>query len=182
MARSAQHQVAVFSPPPSLDGRAWPALGAHVQHGEGSSAQAPAPSPWARVLIVSRKHLRKGKFVDFVGEYHIDLVQRFGAVPVLIPRTETTTQQLEAYLEGGVDGILVMEGQDIGDEYKPYGEEGEVSAELKMEIQQKHAGDVELDSAKDCIEWALVRDKVLGEGVPYLGLCRGSQMLNVAMG
>jgi len=42
--------------------------------------------------------------VDFVGEYHIDLLQRYGAVPILIPRTLATTQQLEAYLIGGEEG------------------------------------------------------------------------------
>ena len=36
------------------------------------------PVAWnapARVLCVTRRHLRKGKYVDFLGEYHLDLIQ-----------------------------------------------------------------------------------------------------------
>lgn len=76
---------------------------------------------WPRVLVVARRQTRKNKFVDFVGEYHISLLQESGACPILIPRTDGTLKQLEAYLYGGVDGLLVMEGADIGPQHNPYG-------------------------------------------------------------
>mmetsp|Transcript_31234 Transcript_31234/g.70277 ORF Transcript_31234/g.70277 Transcript_31234/m.70277 type:complete len:402 (-) Transcript_31234:183-1388(-) len=138
--------------------------------------------PWPRIVIVSRRHLRKNKQVDFVGEYHIDLLQRYGAVPILIPRTTATTQQLEAYLVGGIDGVLVVEGNDLGAEYKPYGSEVSMPNDKKDELFNKHPGDMDIDNAKDALEMELIRKEVIGKGVPYLGLCRGSQMLNVAMG
>jgi len=120
--------------------------------------------------------------VDFVGEYHIDLVQENGGVPILLPRTMKTTEQLEAYLYGGVDGVLVMEGNDLGSSYRPYGEDVSLPPEVLNEVQSKHVGDVEIDDAKDSLEMSLITRKVLKEGVPYLGLCRGSQLFNVAMG
>jgi len=136
-----------------------------------------------RILIVSRRHLRKGKYVDFVGEYHIDLVQENGGVPILLPRTMKTTEQLEAYLLGGVDGVLVMEGNDLGSAYHPYGYgDVAISEDVLTQVQAKHTGDVEIDDAKDSIEMTLITNHVLKHGVPYLGLCRGSQLFNVAMG
>ncbi len=39
-----------------------------------------------------------------------DLLQDFGAAPILLPRTMKTISQLEAFTCGGVDGILLMEG------------------------------------------------------------------------
>ena len=93
-----------------------------------------------------------------------------------------TTKQLEAYVLGGVDGVLVMEGNDLGAAYHPYGEKLELPADVLNEVQAKHTGDVEIDDAKDSIEMSLITDKVLKDGVPYLGLCRGSQLFNVAMG
>ncbi|KAJ1480426.1 peptidase C26-domain-containing protein [Baffinella frigidus] len=138
---------------------------------------------WPRVLVVARRQTRKNKFVDFVGEYHISLLQESGACPILIPRTDGTLKQLEAYLYGGVDGLLVMEGADIGPQHNPYGPgPTELTDELVSSVNSKHESDVEIDAAKDSIEMTLVKELVLKRGVPYLGLCRGSQLLNVAMG
>eukprot|EP00288_Rhodomonas_lens_P018533 CAMPEP_0177705742 /NCGR_PEP_ID=MMETSP0484_2-20121128/8865_1 /TAXON_ID=354590 /ORGANISM="Rhodomonas lens, Strain RHODO" /LENGTH=392 /DNA_ID=CAMNT_0019217179 /DNA_START=250 /DNA_END=1428 /DNA_ORIENTATION=- len=138
---------------------------------------------WPRILVVSRRHLRKGKFVDFVGEYHIDLLQEFGAAPILLPRTMKTLDQLDAFTLGGIDGVLLMEGSDIGEQYQPFGEEGpDLESEVLAEIASKYASDCEIDDAKDALEMRLIKEKVLSDGVPYLGLCRGSQLLNVAMG
>ena len=155
-----------------------PALGSFLP----SDTEGKEVGQHVRIVIVSRRHLRKNKYVDFVGEYHIDLLQRFGAVPILIPRTAPTTHQLEAYLAGGVDGVLVMEGSDLGEQYKPYGNAEEVPADVANEVCAQHANDVEVDETKDGLEMRLIRDQVLGQGVPYLGLCRGCQMLNVALG
>jgi len=96
---------------------------------------------WPRILVVSRRHLRKGKFVDFVGEYHIDLLQEFGAAPILLPRTMKTLDQLDAFTLGGIDGVLLMEGSDIGEQYQPFGEEGPdlVSPTRIYEAQRAHS-------------------------------------------
>ena len=67
-----------------------------------------------RVLCVTRRHLRKGKYVDFLGEYHLDLIQENGGAAIMIPRTALTVPALAEYLP--MDGLLVVEGNDISDE------------------------------------------------------------------
>jgi len=131
-----------------------------------------------RVLCVSRRHLRKNKYVDIVGEYHLDLVQGFGGVPVIIPRTTQTLKHLMQYLP--MDGLLVVEGNDMSDgTLLKYG--CSVPGRLEGEDAQKFASDTEFDVSKDELEFALMKF-ALDKGCPILGLCRGSQMLNVLRG
>ena len=66
------------------------------------------------MLCVTRRHLRKGKYVDFLGEYHLDLIQENGGAAIMIPRTALTVPALAEYLP--MDGLLVVEGNDISDE------------------------------------------------------------------
>jgi len=131
-----------------------------------------------RVLCVSRRHLRKNKYVDIVGEFHLDLVQGFGGVPVIIPRTTTTLLHLAQYLP--MDGLLIAEGNDMSDDtLLKYG--CSVPGRLGGEEAQKFASDTEFDISKDELEFALMKF-ALDQGCPILGLCRGSQMLNVMRG
>ncbi|CAM9834233.1 unnamed protein product, partial [Phaeothamnion confervicola] len=65
-----------------------------------------------RVLIVSRRTVRKEKFVDFVGEYHLDLVVRLSrAVPIIVPRTAGIVAMLDAFEP--FHGLVLCEGEDI---------------------------------------------------------------------
>lgn len=133
-----------------------------------------------RILVVCRSHVRKEKLVDFVGEYHIDLLQSFGAAPVLIPRTKLTAGLLKAYLP--MDGLLLVEGEDIGFDLNPYGASGKDEAtRLMSEIESKHTSDTSIDQYKDAVEMALIQH-VLKYNIPFFGICRGSQVMNVAMG
>ena len=72
-----------------------------------------------------------------------------------------------------------MEGSNLGEQYKPYGDTEEVPADVADEVCAQHANDVEADENKDGLEMRLIRDQVLGQGMPYFGLCRGCQMLNI---
>ncbi|KAK8497290.1 hypothetical protein V6N12_000201 [Hibiscus sabdariffa] len=65
-----------------------------------------------RVLIVSRRTVRKNKFVDFVGEYHLDLIVNYGAVPVIVPRVNGVHMGSQV-LNVACGGTLY---QDIGKE------------------------------------------------------------------
>ncbi|KAL3844896.1 hypothetical protein ACJIZ3_002299 [Penstemon smallii] len=131
-----------------------------------------------RVLIVSRRCVRKNKFVDFVGEYHLDLIVSYGAVPVIVPRVTGVHMLLESFEP--IHGVLLCEGEDI-DPSLYEAETSNLSAEELEEIRRLHASDTAIDIEKDTIELRLAK-LCLERNIPYLGICRGSQVLNVACG
>ncbi|KAL4582512.1 hypothetical protein LXL04_007062 [Taraxacum kok-saghyz] len=131
-----------------------------------------------RVLIVSRRSLRKNKFVDFVGEYHLDLIVGYGAVPVIVPRVTGVSLLLESFEP--IHGVLLCEGEDIDPSL--YETESTIlSPEELEEIRMLHSSDTAIDKEKDIIELSLAK-LCLERNIPYLGICRGSQVLNVACG
>ncbi|VAH56289.1 unnamed protein product [Triticum turgidum subsp. durum] len=80
-----------------------------------------------RVLIVSRRTVRKNKFVDFVGEYHLDLVVGYGAVPVIVPRVAGLHAMLDSFEP--IHGVLLCEGEDIDPSlYDAGGDDGDGDA------------------------------------------------------
>ncbi|CAE8693671.1 unnamed protein product [Polarella glacialis] len=143
---------------------------------ESPTATLVSGSP--RVLCVARRHRRKDKFVDFVGEYHLDLIQEFGGAPVIVPRTAKTMSSLLEYLP--MDGLLVVEGNDISDDVlRKY--HCSVPERLDEEEATRFASDTEFDVSKDELECALMR-YALSSGCPILGMCRGAQLLNALRG
>eukprot|EP00922_Rhytidocystis_sp_ex-Travisia-forbesii_P012535 GHVS01018883.1.p1 GENE.GHVS01018883.1~~GHVS01018883.1.p1 ORF type:complete len:356 (+),score=55.11 GHVS01018883.1:229-1296(+) len=135
---------------------------------------------YPRILLVARRHVRKGKYVNFIGEYHLDLIQRFGGAPVIVPRTRHTIECLDMYMP--MDGFMITEGEDLGPEYDPYG--GCIQhqhSEMKERVMSSHASNIAVDSSKDKIEWELLQ-RCRELRVPFLGICRGAQMLNVSSG
>ncbi|XP_055805300.1 putative glutamine amidotransferase GAT1_2.1 [Solanum dulcamara] len=131
-----------------------------------------------RVLIVSRRTVRKNKFVDFVGEYHLDLIVSYGAAPVIVPRVSGVHLLLESFQP--IHGVLLCEGEDI-DPSLYDAELSGLSQEELEEIKKVHSSDTTIDREKDSIELALAK-LCLERNIPYLGICRGSQVLNVACG
>ncbi|KAI3794190.1 hypothetical protein L1987_36819 [Smallanthus sonchifolius] len=131
-----------------------------------------------RVIIVSRRSLRKNKFVDFVGEYHLDLIVGYGAVPVIVPRVAGVHTLLHSFEP--IHGVLLCEGEDI-DPSLYEAEETNLSPEELEEIRRLHVSDTAIDKEKDTIELSLARI-CLERKIPYMGICRGSQVLNIACG
>ncbi|XP_022134385.1 uncharacterized protein LOC111006657 [Momordica charantia] len=131
-----------------------------------------------RVLVVSRRCVRKNKFVDFVGEYHLDLIVGYGAVPVIVPRVAGVHMLLDSFEP--IHGVLLCEGEDIDPSLYETDTTG-LSPEELEEIRRLHASDTAIDKEKDTIELRLAK-LCLERNIPYLGICRGSQVLNVACG
>ncbi|KNA21382.1 hypothetical protein SOVF_043590 [Spinacia oleracea] len=133
-----------------------------------------------RVLIVSRRTVRKNKFVDFVGEYHLDLIVKYGAVPIIVPRVSGIHKLIHSFEP--IHGVLLCEGEDIDPSlYDSDFNSGDLSHEDLEEIRRAHASDTAIDKEKDSIELSLAK-LCLDRHIPYLGICRGSQVLNVACG
>ncbi|XP_010922331.1 putative glutamine amidotransferase GAT1_2.1 isoform X1 [Elaeis guineensis] len=132
-----------------------------------------------RVLIVSRRTVRKNKFVDFVGEYHLDLIVGYGAVPVIVPRVSGVHMLLDSFEP--IHGVLLCEGEDIDPSLYEAGDISSLSPEEVEEVRRLHVSDTAIDREKDSIELRLAKF-CLERNIPYLGICRGSQVLNVACG
>jgi gamma-glutamyl-gamma-aminobutyrate hydrolase PuuD len=88
-----------------------------------------------------------------------------GALPVLLPYYERAADRRD--LIERTDGLVLAGGRDV--EAWRYGRE---RAHAKQGNPQPHLDEIELDYARVAVEAA----------VPVLGVCRGMQVLNVALG
>lgn len=94
---------------------------------------------------------------------YVDAVRRAGGVPVLLPPGEARVEELIARL----DGFVLSGGGDVD----PAEYDGDV-AEPTIE---------RVDAERDTFELAIAR-AVVERGVPALSICRGCQVMNVALG
>jgi putative glutamine amidotransferase len=97
-----------------------------------------------------------------VADTYVRAVQASGALAVLFP---VDARAPEALLDR-VDGLMVIGGADLDPEV--YGQERSEHTETSYR-------------ARDEFELALTR-AALERGMPFLGICRGMQLLNVALG
>ncbi len=104
-----------------------------------------------------------GKFVRADLDY-VEGVAEAGGVPVVLPPV-AGARAAEALL-GGMDGLLLSGGSDLHPGY--YGEEP--LPELGVTVPER-----------DAFEMALL-EHALRRQIPILGICRGMQVLNVALG
>jgi gamma-glutamyl-gamma-aminobutyrate hydrolase PuuD len=118
------------------------------------------------VLIVARRLARKNKLIDWVSEIHLSLLLQEDLFPVIVPLSSEVLEALPEYIER-VSGLMLVEGGDIHPSFTG----SEVPAEKLNEV----------DLVKDKIEFALL-DHVSTRKLPYLGFCRGNEVLNVSRG
>ncbi|TAM57980.1 gamma-glutamyl-gamma-aminobutyrate hydrolase family protein [bacterium] len=115
------------------------------------------------VKIGITSQVARGERIDATLQSYIDSVGAAGAQPVLLD----WEPQRAAELLAAVDGVVMTGGPDLAPAY--YG------------IQQPHPS-VELGQAeRDAFELELAR-LALARDVPVLGICRGLQVMNVALG
>ena len=119
------------------------------------------------VLVVTRRTVRKNKYIDYVGEFHLALLVRLKMLPVMVPVVEGARACLPDY-KADMRGLLLVEGEDI--EPKHY----KSTRENYKYLEKTHP-------LKDEIEIDLIRH-ALRRSLPILGICRGSQLLNVVCG
>lgn len=110
---------------------------------------------------------RKSKFgmkISSTAEAYVQALVQAGVCPVLIPNqlTEEALQTLISRL----DGVVFTGGGDIETSF------------YRGEDHPKVDG-VEAD--RDRVELKLL-EEVIGEGMPFLGICRGLQLINVGLG
>jgi len=121
-----------------------------------ASEKAPAPSQ-ARPLI---------GIASLDQEYYIRAVRESGGLPVVLPNTDGSVAMIDSYLDE-LDGLLMPGGFDIPP--SEYGEEAHETVEVLSDERFK-------------FEKALAFDWITKSDKPMLGICLGSQWINVASG
>ena len=118
----------------------------------------------ARLLIGVTPHMDKdGKYVSLRKDF-LDAMESLGCLPVILPMTDSEGA-LEAMLEQ-MDGFLFSGGEDVHPRY--FG-------------QEILPGCGTVCPVRDRMELALLKKLAAGRK-PVLGVCRGLQVLNVALG
>ena len=115
----------------------------------------------APLIGLTTYHRNDDHKFDLPAEY-VDAVRRAGGIPVLLPPGESRWEDLLQRL----DAVVLTGGGDLSPE--AYG--GHDHPTLYM-----------VDDERDASELALAR-RAVADGLPTLGICRGTQVLNVAMG
>jgi putative glutamine amidotransferase len=101
---------------------------------------------------------------QFVMRDYSDAVIRAGGVPVLIPYT--TRDDVIALISEELDGLLLSGGGDI---------------DPTLFDEEPHPGLGEIIPDRDEMEIALI-EQFVSQNKPIFGICRGCQVLNIALG
>ena len=101
----------------------------------------------------------------FLPRVYFDAVTRAGGIAVLLP-PQPVTAAIAARVLDGLDGLIITGGKDI--DPARYG-------------QEPHPTTDEPRLDRDSWEDALLAGAI-NRGIPFLGICRGAQLLNVSLG
>ncbi len=93
---------------------------------------------------------------------YVDAIRRAGGIPLLVPPGEAGLEQLLDEL----DGLVLSGGGDV---------------DPRLYAGLPHAAIHSVDAERDAMELALARD-VVDREMPTLGICRGAQVMNIALG
>lgn len=105
---------------------------------------------------------------SFLPASYFEGVGMAGGISVLLPPQPADDAIAERVI-GGLDGLIITGGRDV--------DPGAYGAQRHSTTDEPTAD----SQARDAFEFALLR-AALRRGVPVLGICRGAQVLNVALG
>lgn len=103
---------------------------------------------------------------SLTSDSYVRAVRESGGIPIILPNTDGSTEKVAAYLEL-LDGLLMPGGADIPP--SEYGEETHETVKL-------------LDDDRFLFEKAISKAWIEQTDKPLLGICLGSQWVNVASG
>ncbi|MGV8911948.1 MAG: gamma-glutamyl-gamma-aminobutyrate hydrolase family protein [Rhodoglobus sp.] len=102
---------------------------------------------------------------SFLPKIYFEAVTDAGGIAVLLP-PQPVDSEIAASIIQGLDGVILTGGKDV--DAALYGEEAHPTADVPRKD-------------RDAFEAALLR-AAIEQNVPFLGICRGAQMLNVVLG
>jgi putative glutamine amidotransferase len=115
-------------------------------------------------VTTMRRKSQYGLQLASLAEAYVKALSQAGACPVLIPN-QLPEQALDDLL-ARLDGILFTGGGDIAAKY------------YQAETHPKING---VESARDQLELSIL-ERVVQDGKPFMGICRGLQLINVGLG
>ena len=115
-------------------------------------------------ITTNQSRNANGQPIILLMQSYVNAVLLAGGVPILIPSSLADDGWEAVYSR--LDGILFSGGGDIGLEYSP----GEPHPRID-----------DVDLLRDSIELKMVQSAA-SDGKPFLGICRGCQVMNVALG
>jgi putative glutamine amidotransferase len=121
------------------------------------------PTPIIGLTTYTGKNKAGHPIVALMNQY-LDAISQAGGVPMLIP-SGITSQAVAALFER-LDGILLTGGGDIA---------------IERFAGEPHPSVGGVEPGRDDVEFALVQ-AAAESGKPFLGICRGFQVVNVALG
>lgn len=118
------------------------------------------------VIGLTTRNVRDGRGIPSVSllRAYLDALVRAGGAPLLIP-SGLDEDGLQA-LYGRLDGVLFTGGGDVA---------------LDRFEAEPHPSVDEVDPERDAAEFALL-EAAARDGKPFLGICRGCQVVNVGLG
>lgn len=102
-------------------------------------------------------------YVNYIQKNYMTGITEAGALPIILPISQP---ELAVDYVATVDALVLAGGQDVSPDY--YGEEPIPAIG-------------EIDRHRDAFELALVKEAIR-VGKPIFGICRGAQVINVALG
>jgi putative glutamine amidotransferase len=140
--------------------------------GRGDGADAPVPVPAASAPLIGvttyLEQARTGVWdvpASFLPKVYLDAVTDAGGIAVLLP-PQPVTREIARSVVASLDGLIVAGGADV--DPTRYG-------------QEPHPRTGAPRTDRDAWEDALLAEAIAIE-LPFLGICRGVQVLNVALG
>lgn len=120
-------------------------------------------------LVADRKKVTTGPWVDVpndaIPHSYVTAIEQAGGSPVLIPSVESNLANIDRILDG-IDGLLLPGGSDLDSDL--YGQEAHRENDQPLRL-------------RDDLEIALTR-RAVDRGIAVYGVCRGMQVINVALG
>ncbi|MDA4107443.1 gamma-glutamyl-gamma-aminobutyrate hydrolase family protein [Mycolicibacterium holsaticum] len=105
---------------------------------------------------------------SFLPAIYLDGVSRAGGIAALLP-PQPVDDGIADRLLAGLDGLIITGGRDV------------MPASYGQRPHPATDEDLADNRMRDALEFALVRG-AMRRGMPLLGICRGAQVLNVALG
>ncbi|MDQ1555556.1 MAG: putative glutamine amidotransferase [Actinomycetota bacterium] len=102
---------------------------------------------------------------SFLPKAYFDAVNRAGGIAVLLP-PQPVDEDIAARVLDGLDGLIITGGKDV--DPSRYGQAAHPTTDLPRR---------DRDAWEDALLLAAIRREL-----PFLGICRGAQVLNVALG